>query len=132
MSATKPTHVAVGDPDTASGHNNLLDWVGTPVEMTAWGSGFLSTPPAGSQIQRMRGWASATTNASGVVNITLPSAFPNGLAWWTADTTNGNLFVIRSALTGANASTIVFVCYNAAGAALASTAVNLIWEAEGY
>lgn len=130
--ATKPSHVAVGDPVTATDRNNVGDWIGTPVQMTAWGSGFIGTPTAGSEIQAMRGWASATTNASGVINITLPAAFPNNVCWFSADTTSSSLFVIRAAATGANASTIVFVCYNASGAVLANTAVNLIWEAMGY
>lgn len=132
MSAVKPSHVAVGDPATATDQNNLVDWLGTPLQVTNWGPGFGLTPIAGAEIQMMFGAASVTTSASGVVTITLPAAFPTGLAWWAAVTTSGVLFTIRAATTGANASTIVFVCYNAAGAVLANTAVTLNWLAIGY
>lgn len=127
-----PTALAVGDELPASWLASLLAALDTASQITSWGSGFLSTPPAGSQLIRQRGSISATTNASGVVNVTLPAAFPNGLAWWSAVTTNGNIGVIRSALTGAGTSTIVFVCYTLAGAAAASQAVSFVWEAEGW
>lgn len=127
----KPSHVSPGDPAIAGQINGLMDWVGSPLEMPAWGAGYLSTPPAGAQLIQMMGYSALTTNSTGAVTITLPMAFPNGLAWWEASSAGGAGINFRTGLTGANASTVVFVAY-AGTAVVASAAVNLIWTAVGW
>ncbi len=130
--ATKPNDVAAFDQVTAADRNNLGRWVGTPLQMASWGAGFGATPPAGVELVRMRGYISVTTSSTGVATITLPSTFAGGLAWWSATSAVATVQYLRPAATGANTSTLVFVAYNAAGATVNSTAISLLWEAEGW
>lgn len=129
--ASKPSHVAFGDFATATDENNFRDWVGTPAQVAAWGAGFSGTPPASAQPLQMMGYAALTTNSSGAITINLPAAFPNGLAWWTANSAGGAGISFRAALTGSSTSAIVFVVYSGT-TLLTSAACNVIWEAVGW
>ena len=104
------------------------------LQVAALGTGFLATPPDTQSLQVQFGITALTTSASGVATITLPSPFPNGLAWWWGQSVSLTAGVTRPAVTGSSASTIVFVAYTATGSITTSNsaAVTIEWLAIGY
>jgi hypothetical protein len=88
-------------------------------------SGYL-TLPGGIIIQ----WGEATTNASGVANVTLPIAFPNAIL--TIGTNDGEAVASSVAYGGVNKNGLTGITLTYARGAAAVNAAAVFWFAIGY
>lgn len=98
----------------------------------AYGSGGLTTPTAGSQLQVQFGSTGGTTSGGGVLTVALPATFPGGLSWWWGSPISPTgVVAARSTVTGSTASQINFTVYNTAGT-INGVAATVMWMAVGF